>query len=111
MDVVKDEDAEEGNEEEDEEVEAKEGPRTPVKLLGRGGFSHPRGGRRPNRGRGRGGGDASSRPPAAAELATQTAPAKTVAADPMDGLASSMSALQFVPHSLYARGRGRGRGG
>jgi hypothetical protein len=28
----------------------------------------------------------------------------------MDSLASNMSSLQFVPHSLYSRGKARGRG-
>lgn len=36
--------------------------------------------------------------------------AKEADADPMDGITAGMSALQFVPHSIYARGRGRGRG-
>lgn len=65
--------------------------RIPVKLRGRGGFSHPRG-------YGRGG-------------ASTAHDALKSSADPVDGLASSMSALQFVPHSVrMARGRGRGRG-
>lgn len=36
--------------------------------------------------------------------------AAAATADPMEGLTTSMSSLQFVPHSIYARGRGRGRG-
>lgn len=80
-----------------------ESKRTPVKLRGRGGFGHPRGaGRGPGRGRGRSRGSSLD----------QTAPeASTGRADPMEELASNMSALQFVPHSIYARARGRGRGG
>jgi hypothetical protein len=106
MQVVKDADGGEGDEEEDEVAEAKDGARVPVKLRGRGGFTHPRGSRGANRGRGRGGGEL-----ATVQSSTSTAPASNTAADPMEGLASSMSALQFVPHSLYSRGRGRGRGG
>lgn len=109
MDVVRDEDQDVKNEEEkddgDEEVR-----RAPVKLRGRGGFQHPRGqdrGRGSGRGRGRGRGTASTLTQASGS-ASKTGPAAT--ADPMEGLTSSMSALQFVPHSIYARGRGRGRG-
>ncbi|OAG04116.1 uncharacterized protein CC84DRAFT_1166226 [Paraphaeosphaeria sporulosa] len=97
VELVKDEDVRDNDEEEDKETEAKDSPRAPVKLRGRGGFTHPRGSRDSGRGRGRGSGESST-----AQTSTQTA---------MDGLASSMSALQFVPHSLYSRGRGRGRGG
>ena len=66
-----------------------------VKLHGRGGFSHPQG-----TGRGRGSHD-------------QAALSSTIPnADAVDKLASSMSALHFIPHSVrMARGRGRGRGG
>ncbi|KAJ4987131.1 hypothetical protein SVAN01_07419 [Stagonosporopsis vannaccii] len=61
-----------------------------IKLRGRGGFSHPQ---------------ARSRHDAAQDLSA-------VHADSVDKLASSMSALHFVPHSVrMARGRGRGRGG
>ncbi|KAH6644558.1 hypothetical protein C7974DRAFT_430321 [Boeremia exigua] len=60
-----------------------------VKLRGRGGFSHPQG---------RG------------HQAVQNS--ATLSADPVDKLASSMSALHFIPHSVrMTRGTGRGRGG
>jgi hypothetical protein len=102
MQVVHDADRGEpdGEGEEAEGAAPNDGARAPVKLRGRGGFTHPRGSRgaNHNHGRGRGGGEPS------------TAPANNTAADPMEGLASRMSALQFVPHSLYSRGRGRGRG-
>jgi hypothetical protein len=93
MDLVHDED-------EDEEHEGQvangrgETRRIPVRLRGRGGFSHPRGwGRR-------------------SSSSTHDASSSTAAAaDTVDSLASSMSALQFVPHSVrMARGRGRGSG-
>lgn len=65
-----------------------------LKLRGRGGFSHPSGSGR-NRGNDR-----------------ATSDFMTVSTDPVDSLASSMSALHFVPHSVrMARGKGRGRGG
>ncbi|KAF9734656.1 hypothetical protein PMIN03_004172 [Paraphaeosphaeria minitans] len=89
---------EEEEEEEEEEGMAEDSQRAPVKLRGRGGFTHPRGSRGSTRGR------------VTDQASIQTVPATNTAADPMDGLASSMSALQFVPHSLYSRGRGRGRG-
>ncbi|KZM24705.1 uncharacterized protein EKO05_0007043 [Ascochyta rabiei] len=64
-----------------------------VKLRGRGGFSHPQAA-----GRGRGGHDEAARGSTTANM------------NPLDDLTSSMSALQFVPHSVrVARGRGRGR--
>ncbi|KAF2437983.1 hypothetical protein P171DRAFT_437587 [Karstenula rhodostoma CBS 690.94] len=103
MEVVKDGEGGDGEAEAEDETEAKGSPRAPVKLRGRGGFTHPRGSRGSNRGRGYGAGDHST-----TQRSTQTAP---TGADPMDSLASGMSALQFVPHSLYSRGRGRGRGG
>jgi hypothetical protein len=63
--------------------------RNPVKLRGRGGFGHPQS---VDQGHGK---HTSTSPPA----------------DPIDSLVSSMSSLQFVPHSVrMARGRGRGRG-
>ena len=65
-----------------------------MKLRGRGGFSHPQG-----YGRGRGSQEK-------AALGSEKS-----YADPVDSLASSMSALHFVPHSVrMARGKGRGRG-
>jgi hypothetical protein len=74
------------HDEEEDEEDAGQTRRNPVKLRGRGGFSHPR-----NHGRG-----------THDEL-------KFLSSDPVDGLASSMSALKFVPHSVrMARGRGRG---
>jgi len=65
-----------------------------LKLRGRGGFSHPQG---YEQGRGSQG---------------QAVPgSQQNHADSVDSLASSMSALHFVPHSVrVARGRGRGRG-
>ncbi|KAF1952122.1 hypothetical protein CC80DRAFT_479672 [Byssothecium circinans] len=96
MDVVKDEEHEEGEGENEEEKDASN--RAPVKLRGRGGFGHPRGQGR-GRGRGRGG----------SATATASEP-KSTSDDAMEGLTSSMSALQFIPHSIYSRGRGRGRG-
>jgi hypothetical protein len=107
MDVVNDDEDEKEEDGEDDE-EKQESKRTPVKLRGRGGFSHPRGADR-SRGYGRGRGGTSI---SAAQSTTSSKEPKvlTAKADPMDGLASSMSALQFVPHSLYARGKGKGRG-
>jgi hypothetical protein len=65
-----------------------------TKLRGRGGFSHPQG-----YGRVRG-----SQEKAASGSQQNDA-------DSVDSLASSMSALHFVPHSVrMARGKGRGRG-
>ncbi|PVH99656.1 hypothetical protein DM02DRAFT_614818 [Periconia macrospinosa] len=95
----------EGDEKEDGVgVESDRVKRTPMKLRGRGGFGHPRGSRQ-------GGGTTTT-------SATQTAPPKvttqkpsSISADPMESLASHMSALQFVPHSLYSRGKGRGGAG
>ncbi|KAF2683674.1 hypothetical protein K458DRAFT_260054, partial [Lentithecium fluviatile CBS 122367] len=109
MDVVKDEDDEEENND-DEGTE--ENKRTPVKLRGRGGFGHPRAaGRGKGYGRGRGRGRDGSQTEAAQTPGPGKAPtASTANADPMEGLTSSLSALQFVPHSIYARGKGRGRG-
>ena len=61
--------------------------RSPIKLRGRGCFTHPHS---VDRGR--------------ENLASTPA-------DAMDSLTSRMSSLQFVPHSVrMARGRGRGRG-
>lgn len=86
MDVVQDE------EEDQAAKQQQRGSRSShMKLRGRGGFSHPQG--RGNQG-------------VAASDCQQND------ADPVDSLASSMSALHFVPHSVRtARGRGRGRGG
>ncbi|KAF1980445.1 hypothetical protein BU23DRAFT_522527 [Bimuria novae-zelandiae CBS 107.79] len=109
MEVVKDEDANDGSDkEDDEDKEMKDGVRSPVRLRGRGGFTHPRGSRG---GRGRGRGETPSLPHARPEAVAQTAPKTKTEADPMEGLTSGMSALQFVPRSIYARGQGRGRGG
>ena len=95
MDVVRDEDEEAEDYGEEAVVEPR---RAPVKLRGRGGFSHPRG-----RVRGI---------PAASHASTQTPSSAASTTDPVDELASSMSALQFIPHSVrMARGRGKGRGG
>jgi hypothetical protein len=61
--------------------------RSPIKLRGRGGFTHPQ-----------------SVDPGHMTSASPSA-------DAMDSLTSRMSSLQFVPHSVrMARGRGRGRG-
>ncbi|KAF2622522.1 hypothetical protein BU25DRAFT_377709 [Macroventuria anomochaeta] len=90
MDVVQDEGGDQANHQQQRESRSSH-----VKLRGRGGFSHPQG-----TGRGRG-------------SEGQAALGSTITnADPVDNLASSMSALHFVPHSVrMARGRGRGRGG
>ncbi|KAI8932689.1 hypothetical protein NX059_010183 [Plenodomus lindquistii] len=97
---------EDGNEEhdvskDDEAEEAPESPskRYPARLRGRGGFSHGQGS-----GRGQGGTAVATHP-------SKPAPASATAPkDSMDTLTSSMSALQFVPHSVrVAQGRGRGR--
>ncbi|KAH7066575.1 hypothetical protein BKA63DRAFT_123359 [Paraphoma chrysanthemicola] len=96
MDVVKDEDEDVEFNGEERGADAR---RTPLKLRGRGGFSHARA-----RGRGI---------PATSHVSKQTTTlSDTATADAVDELASSMSALQFIPHSVrVARGRGRGRGG
>ncbi|KAF2123478.1 hypothetical protein P153DRAFT_352157 [Dothidotthia symphoricarpi CBS 119687] len=97
MDVVKDHD-EDQHEEGDEQADRVK--RTPVKLRGRGGFGHAR---TPSHGQ---------VTPATVSHPDAASPSQTASKDPMDSLASSMSALQFVPHSVRAaRGRGRGRGG
>ncbi|KAJ4288390.1 hypothetical protein N0V90_011625 [Kalmusia sp. IMI 367209] len=93
MEMVKDNDIED-----DEEMETKDDMRFPIKLLGRGGFSHPRGSR--GSGRGRGGGIASSVLQSTTPSSTKDPFQTTKTPDPMEGLASSMSALQFMPHSL-----------
>ena len=91
MDVVKDEKERHDN---DEEQASEELVRNPLKLRGRGGFSHPR--------------PYSSK----IELPKSSTGPSAGSTDPVDSLASSMSALQFVPPSVrMARGRGRGRGG
>lgn len=82
MDVVNDENDDQANPQQESEPRSSH-----VRLRGRGGFSRPQG---PGRGRGH-----------------QT----QADADPLDKLASSMSALQFVPPSVrLAKGRGRGTG-
>ncbi|KAF2874126.1 hypothetical protein BDV95DRAFT_463065, partial [Massariosphaeria phaeospora] len=106
MDVVKDEAEEDGEDEDesddDEEEKTPEGStKSPFKLHGRGGFGR-RGQSRARPGRGFGRGLAASSRPALAE-----APA----ADAVDSLASNMSALKFVPHSVRVpQDRGRGLG-
>ena len=100
MDVVRDQEGDQVDAVEEEEKDS-EPMRYPTKLHGRGGFSHARG-----TGRGRGRGLSIATYPAKPASATDTSPS-----DPMESLASSMSALQFIPHSvLVARGRGSGRG-
>jgi hypothetical protein len=97
MDVVQDENEGQKREKTDrvDHQQEHEPKFSHIKLRGRGGFSHPQGA-----GRGRGTQD---------QAAPGSIPSKT---DPMDKLTSSMSALQFVPHSVrMAQGRGRGRGG
>lgn len=89
--------------------------RAPFKLRGRGGFGHgPRG-----RGRGRGRGSVNhiegqqehGTTANESQLSTKATSSSDTAADPMEGLTSKMSSLQFVPHSVrLARGRGRGQG-
>jgi hypothetical protein len=100
MELVHDEDEDEddgGHVMKDGEADG-ESRRIPVKLRGRGGFSHPRG---------RGHGSISE----ATDASKSAIASSGASADPVDSLASSMSALQFVPHSVrVARGRGRGRG-
>ncbi|KAF2194853.1 hypothetical protein K469DRAFT_734504 [Zopfia rhizophila CBS 207.26] len=93
MDVVNDDGEEEGKGQENEKAdpEAQDPPRSPVALRGRGGFR----GKGRGRGAGRGKVGAAQSPPAA---------------DPVDSITSSMSALKFVPNSVRF-GRGRGRGG
>ncbi|KAF2008970.1 hypothetical protein BU24DRAFT_380958, partial [Aaosphaeria arxii CBS 175.79] len=87
-------------------------PRAPVRLHGRGGFTHPP--RQSQFGRGRGRGRGVSKSVAKSPEVLKAVPAKPMkkdddTADPMDGLTSSMSSLQFVPHAVRtARGRGRG---
>ena len=90
MDVVRDE--EEQVDEEGEEQDDGQSRRYPTRLRGRGGFGH---------GRGTGRGEPQMTKPIPSAQAV----------DPMDSLASSMSALKFIPHSVrVARGRGRGKG-
>lgn len=108
MDVT--EDQEGGNDDDtpidagDDEVPNGESKRYPTKLRGRGGFGHVRGTVRGGRG-GRGS-------LTATETSNSSPSAPPAAKDPMETLASSMSALQFVPHSVrIARGRASGRGG
>jgi hypothetical protein len=101
MELVQDEeeDSDENGIQVTKDGEGGEPRRTPLKLRGRGGFSHPRG-----RGRGRG-------TPATHDLSKSPTTLSGPPPDPVDSLASSMSALQFVPHSVrMARGRGRARG-
>lgn len=98
MVVVRDE-AEQGEEEEESGSR-----RQPLRLRGRGGFSHPRGYARAHGRATSSGNDAA--------LSSPTATSSKAQIDSVDSLASGMAALQFVPHSVrIARGRGRGRGG
>lgn len=104
MDLVKDqdEDHDEDNRQPLKEEVDREPRRNPVKLRGRGGFSHPRAS---VQGRGK-------RVSTALDPLKSATAASTTTADPVDSLATSMSALQFIPHSVrMARGRGGGRGG
>jgi hypothetical protein len=95
MELVQDDDEEDERLTKDGEKSG-ESRRNPVKLRGRGGFSHP-----PGRGR-------ANIPVATADV-SKSSTSSFSASDPVDNLASSMSALQFVPHSVrVARGRGRG---
>lgn len=92
MDIVRDENEDQRERTGNVDHQEQEPRSSHIKLRGRGGFSHPQG-----YGRGCG---------------TQDQAATIPKADPVDNLASSLSALQFVPHSVrIARGRGRGRGG
>ena len=92
MEIAQDQDEHHEEDQGDSEMR-----RYPIQLRGRGGFGHAQG---PGRGLGRG------------DAAVKTVPKAVTAApavDPMDSLASSMSALQFIPHSVrMARGRGKG---
>jgi hypothetical protein len=82
MDVVHDETKSQMDDRQEQEFRPSH-----IKLRGRGGFSHPQ--------RNRGNRDQDS-----------------LRSNPIDDLASKMSVLHFVPHSVrMARGRGRGRGG
>ncbi|RAR09073.1 metal ion binding protein [Stemphylium lycopersici] len=86
MDIVRDE----------EEQDDGQSRRYPTRLRGRGGFGHAQAA-----GRGIGRDEPQM---------TKLIPSAQ-AVDPMDSLASSMSALKFVPHSVrVARGRARGKG-
>ncbi|KAF2849115.1 hypothetical protein T440DRAFT_469540 [Plenodomus tracheiphilus IPT5] len=104
MDVAEDDDEEHQipTDAGQEQVQDSESKRYPARLWGRGGFSHGRGSER-----GRGGITSVASP------SPKPAPAAVSASkDPLETLTSSMSALQFVPHSVrVARGRGRGGGG
>lgn len=89
--------------------------RTPIKLHGRGGFRRPRAPKTPA--------VLAAGTPSAGLTSPPTEKGGgkehinriaegTEAGDPMEGLLSRMSALQFVPHSVHmARGRGGTRGG
>lgn len=91
MELVRDEEEDQTTTHGDGDGESR---RIPVKLRGRGGFSHPAG-------RGR----------ESTFKAEGTAKTTSAPADQVDGIASSLSALQFVPHSVrMAHGRGRGQG-
>ncbi|KAF2259911.1 hypothetical protein CC78DRAFT_536750 [Lojkania enalia] len=106
MEIVGDEDEEEG-EEKQSTNSLPPHLRAPVVLRGRGGFGHRLGA---VRGRGRKGGrGAASSDLTASDPTASVAKAPTIG-DPMESLTSSMSALQFVPHSVQLK-KGRGRGG
>ncbi|KAF2119947.1 hypothetical protein BDV96DRAFT_610098 [Lophiotrema nucula] len=110
MDIVNDE-QEEDKTESSEDQEAPKSPqlneRPTVTLRGRGGFGHPR---RPGRGRGYGWGLSSTT--SSTTKAPLETPSASASPDPVDSLTSSMSALQFVPHSVrFGKGTGRGSAG
>lgn len=91
MELVRDEDEDQNAANGNGDGESR---RIPVRLRGRGGFSHPVG-------RGRG----------STSKAQDAAKTASTPADPVDGIASSLSALQFVPPSVrMAHGRGKGQG-
>jgi len=92
MEIVRDQD--DNHEEDQGDGETR---RYPTQLRGRGGFGHAQGA-----GRGLGRGDA------AGKIASNQVTAAP-AVDPMDSLASGMSALKFIPHSVrMARTREKG---
>ncbi|KAH8731561.1 hypothetical protein GQ44DRAFT_604166 [Phaeosphaeriaceae sp. PMI808] len=97
MDLVPDHEDQESNGNEHQGKADELTRRTPVKLRGRGGFSHAH-----TSGRGRGRGS-----PTTQNVPKPTDTPSNSSVDVVDSLASSMSALQFVPHSVrVARGRG-----
>lgn len=105
MQIVNDEEQEDAKmlQKDESKIQNEDGARrTPVKLRGRGGFGHFRGGR------GQRSTANSAAEPVSAASTSDIPPSKSTSesVDPVDGLASRMSALQFVPRSIYSRGKG-----